>query len=254
MSDLGVQPASTATPGLSQWQRVVNTFAAPSKTFEDIKRGNRSWWMPFLISAVFTFIFFFAITSKVGWGTVADNMVRMNPKAEERMSQLTPEQRDTQMKVMRYGTEGVFAASPIVFGLGFTALTALAFMGTINFGFGGRATFGSVFAVLMYAFLPWVVRILLGTIVLYSGMAPESFNLNTPAPTSLGAFLSPQDTNLSLYTLATWLDFTSIWCLVLVGIGVATVAGVKRSSGFIAAFGWWALCLIISVGWAALMG
>ena len=48
MSDLGVQPAADVAPGLSQWQRVTNTFTAPSKTFEDIKRGNKSWWMPFL--------------------------------------------------------------------------------------------------------------------------------------------------------------------------------------------------------------
>ena len=251
MSDLGVQPAASVTPGLSQWQRVMNTFTAPSKTFEDIKRGHKSWWMPFILMTVLTYIFFFAITSKISWATVADNMVRMNPKAEERISQLTPEQRDMQMKGMRYGTEGVFAGSPILFGLGFTALVSAALLGTINFGFGGRATFGGVFAVCMYAFLPWLVRTVLGTIVLYSGMAPESFNLNTPAPTSVGSFLSPQDTNLALYTFATWLDFTTIWCIVLLGIGLATVAGVKRSSGYIAAFGWWALLLIINVGYVA---
>jgi len=251
MSDLGVQPAANVTPGLSQWQRVMNTFTAPSKTFEDIKLGHKSWWMPFILMTVLTYIFFFAITSKISWATVADNMVRMNPKAEERISQLTPEQRDMQMKGMRYGTEGVFAGSPILFGLGFTALVSAALLGTINFGFGGRATFGGVFAVCMYAFLPWLVRTVLGTIVLYSGMAPESFNLNTPAPTSVGSFLSPQDTNLALYTFATWLDFTTIWCIVLLGIGLATVAGVKRSSGYIAAFGWWALLLIINVGYVA---
>ena len=254
MSDLGVQPVAGVAPGLSQMQRLTNTFTAPSKTFEDIKRGHRSWWLPFLLSALVTYIFFFAITSKVGWATVADNMVRMNPKAEERMSQLTPEQRETQMKGMRYGTEGFFAAAPVVFGLGFTAAIAAVLLGTINFGFGGRATYGSVFAVCMYAFLPWLIRALLGTIVLYSGIAPESFNLNTPAPTSLGAFLSPQDTNLAVYTLATWIDFTTIWCMVLLGIGLATVAGVKRTSGYIATFGWWALILIISVGWAAFTG
>ena len=37
MSDQGVQPAAEVAPGLSQWQRVINIFTAPSKTFEDIK-------------------------------------------------------------------------------------------------------------------------------------------------------------------------------------------------------------------------
>jgi hypothetical protein len=40
--------------------------------------------------------------------------------------------------------------------------------------------------------------------------------------------------------------------MILLGIGVATVAGVKRTSGYIAVFGWWALFLLIGVGWAAM--
>ena len=52
MSDLGTQPSAGVAAGLSQWQRVTNTFTAPSKTFEDIKSGHKSWWMPFLIMVI----------------------------------------------------------------------------------------------------------------------------------------------------------------------------------------------------------
>ena len=106
----------------------------------------------------------------------------------------------------------------------------------------------------MYASLPGVIKTLLGTIVLFLGMAPESFNVNNFAPTNLGAFLSPTDTNPALYKLATSLDFVTLWSMFLLGIGLATVAGVKRSSGYIAVFGWWAIIVLCSVGWAALMG
>ncbi len=85
-------------------------------------------------------------------------------------------------------------------------------------------------------------------------MAPESFNIKNFAPTNLGAFLDPVDTNKALYTLATSLDAVTIWTLVLLGMGAATVAGVKRSSGFIAVFGWWAIFVLIGVGWNAIMG
>ncbi len=85
-------------------------------------------------------------------------------------------------------------------------------------------------------------------------MAPESFNIKNFAPTNLGAFLDPVETNKALYTLATWLDVVTIWTLVLLSIGIAIVAGVKRSSGYIAVFGWWVLFVLISVGWAAVMG
>ena len=46
MSDQVVQPSAEVAPGLTQIQRVINIFAAPSKTFDDIKAGNKSWWMP----------------------------------------------------------------------------------------------------------------------------------------------------------------------------------------------------------------
>jgi len=131
---------------------------------------------------------------------------------------------------------------------------SLVLMATINFGFGGRAKFSELFAVSYYAWLPEILRAILGTIVIYSGMAPESFNIKNFAPTNLGAFLDPVETNKALYTLATWLDAVTIWRLVLLGMGVAIVAGTKRSSGYIAVFGWWVLMLLIAVGWAAAMG
>ena len=40
----------------------------------------------------------------------------------------------------------------------------------------------------------------------------------------------------------------------LVGIGLAIVAGVKRSSGYIAVFGWWAIVVLVGAGWSAVMG
>jgi hypothetical protein len=256
MSDMGVQPVGEAAPegaGLTQWQRVADTFAAPSKTFEDIKRGNKSWWLPLIIGALFTYILFGAIYQKVGMQQVVDNQVRMDPKAQERMANATPEQRAMGAKIGIYATEGAFIGGPVI-AMGVVALMSLVLMATINFGFGGKAKFGDIFAVSYYAWLPEIFRAILGTIVIYSGMAPESFNIKNFAPTNLGAFLDPIETNKALYTLATWLDAVTIWRLVLLGMGIAIVAGTKRSSGYIAVFGWWVLMLLIAVGWAAVMG
>jgi hypothetical protein len=240
-------------PGLSQWQRVTNTFVAPSKTFEDIKRGNKSWWLPLIIGAIFTYIFFFAVVQKIGMEQVVENQIRMDPKAQERMAEANPQQREMSNKIGVGITEGFFAGGPVV-GMIFVAIFSLGLMATINFGFGGRAKFSSIFALFYYAWLPQIIKPILGTIVIYSGMAPESFNIKNYAPTNLGAFLDPVDTSKALYTLATSLDAVTIWTMVLLGIGLATVAGVKRSSGHIAVFGWWALFVLIGVGWAAMMG
>ncbi|MGO9776763.1 MAG: Yip1 family protein [Terracidiphilus sp.] len=250
MSDMNIQPAAGEAPGLSQWQRVTNTFSAPSKTFEDIQRGNRSWWMPFLISILASYVLFGAITLQIGWAQVVENTIHLNPKMAERMEQVPAAQREMSMKFTQYSMEGGFAASPIIILIA-VALGSLILLGTINFIFGGKATFGSILAVWMYAGLPGIIKALLGAVVIFAGIAPESFNLNNFAPTSVGAFLNPLETNAALYKLASALDVTTIWTMVLLGIGIAAVAKVKRNSGYIAVFGWWALITLIGVGWAA---
>ncbi len=250
MSDLGVQPAAAVTPGLSQLQRITNTFSAPSKTFLDIKNGHRSWWLPFIIYVILGFCFYGVVNSKVGMRQVSENQVKLSPKAEEQMAQLTPEQREQRMNISTKITEGLFLGSP-VFLLIMGVVIAAVLLGTINFGFGGRASFGSIFAVWMYAMLPSCIKTLLGIVVLYAGTAPESFNIKNFAPTNIGAFMNPLDMNAGLYSLLSSIDIITIWTLVLVGIGTAMVAGVKRSSGYIAAFGWWAVVVLVGAGVAA---
>ena len=253
MNDMGVQTAAEPTLGLSQWQRVSNTFMAPSKTFEDIKRGNRSWWMPLLIMAVVSYILFATIYSMIGMEQVVTNQMRLSPAGMSRISQLTPEQRAMSEKVSLYSIEGAFAASPLLV-LFVAAIVAAVLLGTINFVFGGKATFGSIFAVWFYASLPSIIKSLLGVVVIFAGMAPESFNISNFAPTNLGAFLDPAETNKALYALASAFDAITIWTLVLMGMGTATVAGVKRGSGFIAVFGWWAVIVLVGVAAAAIRG
>jgi hypothetical protein len=250
MSDAGVQPSADVVPGLSEWQRVTNTFTAPSKTFEDIKRGHRSWWLPFLILVIVGYIFFAVVNTRIGMRTVADNQIRLDPKAEERMAQLPPDQRETQMKFSVYFTEGIFYANPVVL-LIIVSAGSLVLWGTVNFLFGGKASFGAVFASWMFASLPSVIKTLLGVIVIYAGTAPESFNIRNFAPTNLGAFLNPLETNKVLYSLATSLDIITLWCCVLMAIGVSLIAGIKRSSGYLAVFGWWAIIIIGGVIFAA---
>jgi hypothetical protein len=256
MSDMEIQPVAESAPGsadLSQWQRVANTFTAPSKTFEDIKRGNKSWWLPLLIIAIFGYVLFAAVDLKIGMRQVVDNQIHLNPQGEEQMAQAPPEQREKITKFWLYVTEGLFIANPAVV-LAFIALGSLVLWGTINFIFGGRATYGSIFAVWLFAGLPGIVKPLLGTIVIFAGAAPETFNIKNYAPTNAAAFLNPLETNKALYALLTSLDAVTIWTLVLLGMGTAIVAGVKRSSGYLAVFGWWAILALIGAGIAAVTG
>lgn len=252
MSELEIPAADDAPRKLSEWQRVANTFTSPSKTFDDIRIGNRSWWLPWVIVALCSYLFFAAVATRIGMPTVAENQIRQSPKAEERMAQLTPEQRESQMKISIAFTEGAFIASPLL-ALLVTAITSAVLLGTINFLYAGRGTFGGVFCVSLFASLPSIVKTFLGVLVIYLGAPPEQFNVKNFAPTNLAAFVYPNaaDANPALYALFSSLDFITIWTLILMSMGIAAVAGVKRSSGYIAVFGWWAIVVLFSVGMAA---
>jgi len=182
---------------------------------------------------------------------VVQNQIHLSPKQEERMNEATPEQRETSMKISLGITQGVFIGGPILV-LIVVAVGSVGLWGTINFLFGGKATYGSIFTVWMYAALPAIIKVLLGVVVIYAGTAPESFNIKNYAPTNLGAFLNPLETNAALYSLASSIDLITIWTLMLLGMGTAIVAGVKKTSGYIAVFGWWAIFVLIGVGVAAI--
>jgi hypothetical protein len=252
MSPLEAQSA-TGTAPLTQMQRVTNAFVAPSKTFQDIKRGNKSWWLPFIVLALVGYIFFAAFAYKVGVRQSMANVINMNPKAQEQMAQATPEQREKGMTFWVVFTE-VFSIGGPVIGLVGAVVTSAVLLGTINFGFGGKAKFGEVFAMSYYAWLPSIVKLLLGTAVMWF-QPPEQFNIQNFAPTNAAAlFMDPATPHKALYALATHLDIIQIWMVILFSIGLATVAGVKRSSGYIAVFGWWVLIVLAGVGWAAAFG
>ena len=251
MSDPIVQPVSELVPqpgpGLSQIQRVIYTFTAPSKTFNDIKAGNRSWWMPFLITVVVGYMFFAAVYFKIGMNQAVENQIHLSPKQEQQLADAPPDRREMSMKISLYVTEGIFIASPLLVLAGL-ALLSLGLWGTINFAFGGKATYGGIFASWMYATLPGTIKVLLGIVVIFLTTTPESFNLKNYAPTNIASFLNPLETNKALYALLSSLDVITIWSLALLAIGAATVAGVKRGSGYIAVFGWWILFVLIGMG------
>jgi len=252
MSDQDLLAVSPEQPAMSQLERVSSIFTAPSKTFAEIAAGRRSWWMPFLLMCLFSYLLFAAITVKIGWHQVAENAIHADAKATERLEQASPEAREQAVKITQYSMMGGFAATPLLVLVSILVVAGV-LMATTNFIFGGKASFGASYAVAMYAYIPSLIKSALGAAVAFF-VAPESFNLQNFAPTSLGAFLSPTETPAWLYKLASALDFTTIWCMLMMGIGFAAIGKVKRSSGYIAVFGWWGLITLLGVAWAAARG
>jgi len=159
MSDPVVQSAAGSS-GLTQWQRVTNTFTAPSTTLKTSSAGNKSWWLR--LSSCHSWLHpVCGRLFKIGMQNVVDNQIRLDPKASDRMAQATPEQREMGSKISLYITEGVFIANPAL---------VLAGVALLSLGYGPPSTSSSAakpptaafFTVWIFATLPTIVKTLLG--------------------------------------------------------------------------------------------
>jgi hypothetical protein len=237
-----------AAPPLSESQRVVDIFTAPSKTFTDILRSS-AFWGPLVLLILVSVIFSFAGQQKVGWERIYENNLHQSPKNEEKLAQLTPEQAANIKAISAKVTAAVSYGYAVVV-LIITAVTSLLVWATVNFGFGGSSKYGQIYAVNMYASVVMNIKYLLAIIALFAGLAPDSFLLQNPVGTNIGYYLS-SDAPKWLTALCTHIDIFEIWSLVLATIGVAIVARVSKGKAGAVVVGWWLILVLVGVGFAA---
>jgi hypothetical protein len=248
MNDVTAMDAQSGQPGLSQVERVVDTFVAPTKTFTDILR-NTSWWLPFLLAVVVSIGVTFTIDRQVGFGRVVENVILDSPKQQEQMQSLPEDQRAARMKGMAAGYKYVSYATPVVILL-ISAIGALINWASFNFGLGAKTTFGQMFTVWMYASLPRLLSGLLTIVTIVFGGNAESFNLKNAVGTNPAYFMT--DASPWLKTALSFFDVIGIWNLVLLVIGTSIVAKVSRGKAAAVVVGWWVLIFIVSVVSAAM--
>jgi hypothetical protein len=229
--------------GLSEVERVVDVFIAPSKTFTDILRST-SWWLPFLLMVIVTLGVTVVVDKQVGFARVAENQIRQNPRQEEQLNNLTPEQRAERLRGVTTGYRYSSYAS-FVFILIFVAIAALLYWASFNFGLGAQATYGQMFAVWMYASLPRLLTGLLTIITLMFGGNADAYDLRNPVGTNLAYYMP--DAAPWLKAFLSFFDVIGLWVLALLIIGTAIVAKVSRGKAAVVVVGWWLVGLIVSI-------
>ena len=231
---------------LTETQRVVDTFVAPSKTFTDIRR-KATFWGPLIIMIIVGVCFAFSVQQKVGWERVFENNLRQSPEKAEKLESAPNAEsiKAVSAKVTGAATYGYFAIVLLI-----TLLVALLNWATVNFGFGGTAKYSQIYAVSMYAGMVLNVKFILAIIAVFAGLAPDSFLINNPVGTNIGYYLST-DAPKWLNALCTHIDIFEIWSVVLSVIGVAIVARVSRGKAAAVVVGWWLIFVLVTVGVAA---
>ena len=121
--------------GLSQVERVVDTFVSPTKTFTDILR-NASWWLPFVLMLIGALGVTSVVNTKVGFERVAQNQIHASPKAEDALSQLDPAQREQRVRLQASIIKGTSYGFPVLLLIGFAVYLPAA-LGFIQLRAGG---------------------------------------------------------------------------------------------------------------------
>jgi hypothetical protein len=233
-------------PTLSEAERVVDTFIAPSKTFTDLRR-NSNWLVPWLLMIVVGTAMVFLVDRKLGMEKIAENGMALQPKAAARFDQLPPDQRARQMQVIVKITRISAYAFPVI-ALVFLVIFAAILWATFNFGLGSEIKFNQSLAVCVFASLPSIVKVLL-TILTVSIGGGDNFTFQNPVASNLSPLIDPS--SHFLYSVATNLDIFMIWTLVLAGIGYSCLTNLKRGLCLGVVFGWWVIWVLGTSGLGA---
>ena len=239
------QPAA-----LSEGQRLIDTFIAPSKTFTDLRR-SAAWWAPYLIIVIVGYLFIYAVDQKVTFQTVVDNAIKMQPKAAERIESLPADQREKTLQRQVSVTKFIAYAVPVVALIIYFVFAGVIFA-CIKFVANAEVRFGAVFALIVYTRLPELLRAILSSASLFAGASTDSFDINNPLAVNGAYFMDPSSSPI-LRALVGSFDIITIWTLILVAIGIPCIAPkVKRGTAFAMVGGWFVFTVLLKVGLASL--
>jgi hypothetical protein len=251
-----LQPEQSAQPQqisqepvpLSEGQRLIDTFVAPSKTFTDLRR-SASWWAPFLIIVAVSVLFISVVDQKVGFRKVVENLIQLQPKQADRIERMPADQREKVMQQQVTVTKFISYAFPVVALLVYAVFAALLYA-TLKFGASADLKYKTLFALIVYTRLPLILGPLLAILSLLAGGSSDAFDLRNPVATNLGYFIGP-DGSPVLRALLTPLDVFSLWTLILTAIGITCITKVKRGTAIAVVFGWFAVYVLGGVALAA---
>jgi hypothetical protein len=238
-------PLSQEAAPLSEGQRLADVFFAPSKTFTDLRR-NASWWAPFLIMAIVSMLFVYVVDQKVGFRKVAENQIKSQPKQADRMEQMPAAQREKVMQQQVSVTRIISYGFVVVLLLWFVIVAAV-LLATIKFGVGAEVKFKALFALIIYASLPGLLKSVLAIVSILAGVSSDGFTFQNPVATNPGYFIDPTASPV-LYSLLTKLDIFTIWTLVLTAIGITCISKVKSGTAYAVVFGWFIFLTLAGVG------
>lgn len=205
------------TPGMSVWKALVNIIDRPRATLQALGSQPRHRWILPLILVIIGAICFSVVTAPYAEQEAIKQM-------QKQIATMSPEQATQAEQQLKTFTSPVFlgittGVAKVLTTVLFWALFAgvLYFVGLVS---GGETTYGQVFAVIAWSWIPYILRDLVqavyiavtGQLLQYSGLS---------ALVATGDQL--KDGANYVFGLLSQMDVFLLWHLVLIGLGVSAL-------------------------------
>jgi hypothetical protein len=253
------QPRVEEPARLGPVARLTGTLLSPGETFADVNR-KPTWIAPIIIAiaTVLASTFFFQWRVHPDWDSIMRNQMK---KQMERTNQsLTEEQMQQRVDVGKT----IAKFTPIIAAV-FTPIIYVILAGIFALGLmfiQAKTTFKKILSVVAWSSAS--VGIVATVVTMASLMVRDEEGLRSIDPTqsagivpsNLAAFL-PATASPVIKSVAGSLDIFTIWILILLSIGFASIAGsrkIKAGNTATVVFGFWAVYVLLKIGWAAAFG
>ncbi len=236
-------PPAEHERSMSPVQRLGGVLFSPDETFRDIAR-KPDILLPLAVLFIVSVISAALIIPRMDFET----MIRDQMERSGRTANLAPGDVDRAVRIGASFAKVVGYASPAV-SIGVWAIIALVLMLSYRM-FGGEGTYKQAFAVTLYAWMPLIIKSIIGTVVAMtrSNVDPETINTLVA---SNPAILVDVKLHPVLFSLLTSIDLFSIWTIVLFIISFAYVSRMSKTASAITVLCWWGVVTFFKVGFAA---
>ena len=253
------QPRVEEPARLGSVARLTGTLLSPGETFADVNR-KPTWIAPMIIAiaTVLASTFFFQWRVHPDWDSIMRNQIK---KRMERSNQsLTEEQMQQQVAFSKSIARFFPIIGAIVTPIIYVILAGIFALGLMFIQ--AKTTFKKILSVVAWSSA--AVGIIATVVTIASLMVRDEEGLRSIDPTqsagivpsNLAVFL-PSTASAVLKAVAASLDIFTIWILILLSIGFASIAGsrkIKTGNTATVVFGFWAVYVLLKIGWAAAFG
>ena len=240
LSDSPPAPPSAVAPKPNTFQRIAGVLMSPASTFEDIAR-RPDVLIPLLVIVVCSIIGTALIVPRVDFAaTYREAFEGMNVPAE-RM------ERSIRMAAAVGKATAYFG--PVLQLIAFAVIAGVLLIAFRMFG--GEGDYKQAFSVVLYSWMPLVIKSILAIVVIMTKKTITLPDLANPLRSNL-AFLADMKQQPLLFSLFGSLDIFTIWTLILMIIGFAALSRSSKAKSAAIVISLWLIVVLFKLGGAAL--